>query len=134
MAISGILAVTSLRFTSFINIDAANDYLTSLISTFQEMVGFSNLIGVALLLAFAVGLALRSKHDHLIWITTVTGLAGLFIVGSWLTLILNSSLSDNSQSPWLLVLSVINLLFSTLFLGLPLSLIGLFIYNALRPE
>lgn len=134
MAISGILAVTSLRFTSFINIDAANDYLTSLISTFQEMVGFSNLIGVALLVAFAVGLALRSKHDHLIWITTVTGLAGLFIVGSWLTLILYPTLSDNSQSPWLLVLSVINLLFSTLFLGLPLSLIGLFIYNALRPE
>lgn len=134
MAISGILAVTSLRFTSFINIDAANDYLTSLINTFQEMLGFSNPIGVLLLLVFAVGLALRSKHDHLIWITTVTGLAGLFIVGSWLTLILNSSLSDNSQSPWLLVLSVINLLFSTLFLGLPLSLIGLFIYNALRPE
>jgi hypothetical protein len=134
MAISGILAVASLRFAILINADAANVYFSSLVDTFQEVLRLSNPVSIISLLVVAVGLSLWSRRDHFMWITVVTGIAFLFVGGSWLTQVLVPMLGYNSQSEWLIVLVAINLLFSSLFLGLPLSLLGLFFYDALRPE
>lgn len=134
MAISGILAVASLRFALLINVDAANVYFSSLVDTFQEVLRFSSPVGIVLLLVMTVALAFGLTRDRYLWITVVTVVAGLFVVGSWLTQGLYPTLGYNAQSSWLIVLIVINLLFSTLFLGLPLSLLGLFFYDTIRPE
>jgi hypothetical protein len=134
MAFSGILAVASLRFALLINVDAATVYLSSLVNTFQELLRFNSPIGIVMVLAMGIAIAFGFKRDRFVWITVVTGVAGLFVVGSWLTQGLYPTLGYNDQSTWLIVLIVINLLFSSLFLGLPLSLLGLFFYDALRPE
>jgi hypothetical protein len=134
MAFSGILAVASLRFALLINIDAANVYGSSLVNTFQEVLLLRSPIGILLVLAVAVAIAYGLTRDRFLWITVVTAVAGLFSVGSWLTQLLYPTLGYNTQSSWLIVLVVINLLFSTLSLGLPLSLLGLFFVDTLRPE
>ena len=134
MAISGILAVASLRFALLINVDAANVYFSSLVDTFQEVLRLRSPIGIVLVVVMALALAFGLQRDRFLWITAVTGVALLFVTGSWLTQVLVPTLGYNSQSGWLIVLIVINLLFSSLFLGLPLSLLGLFFYDALRPE
>ena len=131
MAISGIVAVSSLRLAIFINQAAMNVYLSSLTSTVQEVLRPT---GLLLVLVAAIAIAFGLQRDRYLWITVITVLAGLFVVGTGLTLLLYAMLGYNEQSGWLILLLGINVLFTSLSGGLPLALLGLFFYDALRPS
>lgn len=130
MAISGIVAVSSLRLAIFINQAAMNVYLSSLTSTVQEVLRPT---GLLLVLVAAIAIAFGLQRDRYLWITVITVLAGLFVVGTGLTQLLYAMLGYNEQSGWLILLHGINVLFTSLSGGLPLALLGLFFYDALRP-
>jgi hypothetical protein len=133
MAFSVLLAVVSLRLIFLLDEQAASFYLTSLVSTFEEVLSFSVPFRSIFLIMTSLGLGYLIKQNYYRALTTMTIIALLFITGSWLTTLVYSSFGYDTTSVFLLVIIVINLLISLIASALPIALISLFVIQVLRP-
>jgi len=133
MAFSVLLAVVSLRLIFLLDEQAASFYLTSLVSTFEEVLSFSVPFRSVFVIMTSLGLGYLIKRDYYRAFTTMTIVALLFIIGAWLTTLLYSSFGYDSTSVFLLVIIILNLLISLIASALPIALLSLFVIQVLRP-
>ena len=133
MAFSILLAVLTLRLTFLVHPEAASFYMTSLVNTFEEILTLSNPVRGLVWIITSIGLGFAIKRYPYSFIYSLTTVALLFILGSWINTVLYSSIGYNPTSIGLVVLTSLNVLLSTIASALPLAVISVFITQILRP-
>ena len=133
MAFSVILAVTTLRLALLINAEAASFYITSLVNTFEDVLTLSNPVRGLVWVIASIGLGFAITRHAYTALYSIIAVALLFILGSWISVMVYSSFGFNSTSIWLVVITIVNILLSTIVSAIPLAAISVFITHVLRP-
>ena len=133
MAFSIIAAVASLRITYLFNASGSTFYIDSLVLTFQNTLSVANLGSLLLLVLAVIALLAWFKRRPLDVFILIMSTSLLFILGIWITTLGYSSVQYDTAPWWTLFVIGINLTISILFIAIPLSLIGVFITQILRP-
>lgn len=133
MAFSIIAAVASLRLTYLLRSSGSTYYIESLVRTFQNTITFTNLGSLLLLSLVVVGFVLWFKRRPFDVFTSIMSTALLFILGIWITTLGYSALQYDTPPWWSILIIGINVTISVVFISVPLSLLGVFITQILRP-
>ena len=133
MAFSIIAAVASLRITYLLRASGSMFYIDSLVLTFQNTLSVANLGSLLLLVFTVIALLAWFKRRPLDVFASIMSIAVLFILGLWITTLGYSSVQYDTAPWWTLIMIGINVTISILFIAIPLSLIGVFITQILRP-
>ncbi len=131
MAISIVIAVTSLRIGGLIDLEAVNMYLSSLVSTFSEMLQVAPFQIATIVVATSIVSVVLFQHRQRI-LKFIIALAVLFSLGIWLSVIFYSQTGYNTQPAWLFIVMAINVTISTLSISLILSQFSLTVLDLIR--
>jgi len=131
MAISIIIAVTSVRIGGLIDLEAVNMYLSSLVSTFSEMLQIAPFQIATIVVVTSILSVLLFQHRQRIF-KFIIGIAVLFSLGIWLSVIFYNQTGYNTQPAWLFIVLAINLTISTFCISMILSQFSLTVLNLIR--
>lgn len=133
MAFSFIAAVASLRVSYLLSAPGSTLYMNSLVLTFQNTSSFSNIGSLLLLVLVVVGCVIWFTRRPFDVFLLMMSIPLLFILGIWITTLGYSALQYDTAPWWSVVVVGINVTISIVVLAIPLSLIGVFITQILRP-